>query len=195
MKGFWKKSYRGLTLIEVIVSLFIFSLMMVAVSQIFAKAFSGYRNTRATQRDVENAQYALNLLSKELRTSTVVAPLTGTFPLTSSSVKFYDHSQGRCFYYRIVGAPTNALQVASALSSDPTDCTTRNVGTPTTITTGTVAGSFRVTPSCSSVVSPGCTGAKRAGKVTISLDISEDATHRAQIQTTASLRDFGNIGF
>lgn len=188
MKGFWKKSYRGLTLIEVIVSLFIFSLMMVAVSQIFAKAFSGYRNTRATQRDVENAQYALNLLSKELRTSTVVAPTSGPYPLRSDYVKFYDHSQGRCFYYRIVGAPTNALQVASASSTGPADCTTRNVGTPVTISTGTVSGSFRVTPSQGG-------GSKRAGKVTISLDISEDATHRAQIQTTASLRDFGNIGF
>lgn len=185
MKGFWKKSYRGLTLIEVIVSLFIFSLMMVAVSQIFAKAFSGYRNTRATQRDVENAQYALNLLSKELRTSTVVAPLSGPFPRSSQTIKFYDHSQGRCFYYQI---NSNALQVASASSTGPADCTTRNVGTPVTISTGTVSGSFRVTPSQGG-------GSKRAGKVTISLDISEDATHRAQIQTTASLRDFGNIGF
>lgn len=189
MKGFWKKSYRGLTLIEVIVSLFIFSLMMVAVSQIFAKAFSGYRNTRATQRDVENAQYALNLLSKELRTSTVVAPLSGPFPRSSQTIKFYDHSQGRCFYYR-ANSPQNpyTLQVASALATSVSNCQTMNLTTFSTISTGRVEGSFRVTPSQGG-------GSKRAGKVTISLDISEDATHRAQIQTTASLRDFGNIGF
>lgn len=187
MKNFWKKSYRGLTLIEVLVSLFIFSLMMVAVSQIFSKAFSGYRSTRATQRDVENAQYDLNLISKELRTSTVVAPLSGPFPRSSQTVKFYDHSQGRCFYYRI-DATTKALQVASASSTGPADCTTKNVGTPVTISTGTVSGSFRVTPSQGG-------GSKRIGKVTVSLRISEDATHYANIQTTASLRDFGNIGF
>jgi prepilin-type N-terminal cleavage/methylation domain-containing protein len=181
MKRFWKKSYRGLTLIEVVVSLFIFSLMMVAVSQIFTKAFSGYRSTRATERDVQNAQYALNLLSKELRTSTVVVPTGSGVP--SQNVKFYDHSQGRCFYYQI---SSNALQVASALSTDPADCRTRNVGTPTTVTTGTVSGSFQVTSSVGG-------GSKRVGKVTISLRISEDATHYANIQTTSSLRDFGNI--
>lgn len=196
MKNVLRKSYKGLTLIEVLVSLFIFSIMMAATAEIFTKAFSGYRNTRAIQRDVENAQYALNLISKELRTSTVVAPLTGPFPRNSSSVKFYDHSQGRCFYYRI-NTTAKALQVASALSTGPADCTTRNVGTPATISTGTVSGSFRVTPSCSSVVTSGCTGVKRVGKVTISLDISEGtgSTHKAQIQTTSSLRDFGYIGF
>ncbi|MBP9697675.1 MAG: prepilin-type N-terminal cleavage/methylation domain-containing protein [Candidatus Moranbacteria bacterium] len=196
MKIFLRKSYKGLTLIEVLVSLFIFSIMMAATAQIFTKAFSGYRNTRAIQRDVENAQYALNLISKELRTSTVVAPLTGPFPKPFASVKFYDHSQGLCFYYRI-DTTAKALQVASAFSTGPADCTTKNVGTPATISTGTVSGSFQVTPSCSSVVTSGCTGAKRAGKVTISLDISEGAgsTHKAQIQTTSSLRDFGYIGF
>lgn len=193
MKGFWKKSYKGLTLIEVLISLFVFSLMMAATAEIFTKAFSGYRNTRATQRDVENAQYALNLISKELRTSTVVTSLTPPFPRSSPSIKFYDHSQGRCFYYRI---NASALQVASASSTGPADCTTRNVGTPVTISTGRVSGSFRITPSCGSVVDPPeCTGTKRVGKVTIILDISEDNTHRAQIQTTASLRDFGYIGF
>ncbi len=187
MKNVLRKSYKGLTLIEVLVSLFIFSIMMAATAEIFTKAFSGYRNTRAIQRDVENAQYALNLISKELRTSTVVAPLTGPFPKPSDFVKFYDHSQGRCFYYRI---SAGALQVASALSTGPPDCTTKTLPAPLTISTGTVSGSFRVTPSQGGL-------SKRVGKVTISLDISEGtgSTHKAQIQTTSSLRDFGYIGF
>lgn len=189
MKNVLRKSYKGLTLIEVLVSLFIFSIMMAATAEIFTKAFSGYRNTRAIQRDVENAQYALNLISKELRTSTVVAPLTGPFPKLSDFVKFYDHSQGRCFYYRI-DTTAKALQMASALSTGPADCTTKTLPTPATISTGTVSGSFRVTPSQGGL-------SKRVGKVTISLDISEGAgsTHKAQIQTTSSLRDFGYIGF
>ncbi len=196
-----KKAYKGLTLIEVLVALFVFAIIMVAASQIFAKAFSGYRNTRATQRDVENAQYALNLITKELRTSTVVGPLNPPFPRRSNYVKFYDHSQGKCFYYRI---NSSSLQVASAtVSGGIPECRSRNFTTFSTISTGAVTGSFRVTPSCSSVLAPpACTtdigggiGAKRVGKVTISLDISEDTTHRARIQTTASLRDFGNIGF
>lgn len=193
MKIHIKKSYKGLTLIEVLVALFIFAIIMAAASGIFAKAFTGYRSTRATERDVQNAQYALNLITKELRTSTVVLPRTPPFPNNSQNVKFYDHSQGRCFSYQISG---NTLQVASASSTGPTQCRTQNVGAYSTISTGRVTGSFRVTPSCSSVSDPPtCTGTKRVGKVTISLRIAEDATHYANIQTTASLRDFGNIGF
>jgi prepilin-type N-terminal cleavage/methylation domain-containing protein len=184
MKFRLKKSYRGLTLIEVLVALFVFAIMMVAVSGVFAKAFSGYRSTRATQRDVENAQYALNLITKELRTSTVVAPTTGPYPFTSSYVKFYDHSQGRCFYYRI---NASTLQVASNSATSVSNCRTMNLATFSTISTGTVSGSFRVTPSQGGL-------SKRIGKVTIALRISEDATHYANMQTTASLRDFGETG-
>lgn len=181
-KNFLRKTCRGLTLIEVLIALFLFALMMAAVSGVFAKAFSGYRNTRATQRDVENAQYDMNLITKELRTSTVVAP-TGVLQ-SVTYVKFYDHSQGRCFYYRI---SASTLQVASATATSVSNCRTMNLTTFSTISTGSVSGSFVVTSS-----QGGAT--KRIGKVTIALRISEDATHYANMQTTASLRDFGETG-
>ena len=179
---------RGFTLTEIMVAMFIFSLMMTAVSQIFAAAFSGYRNTRAITRDLENAQYAINVMGKELRTSTVVSA-GGAVQL----VKFFDHSQDRCFSYRI---NASALQVASAASGGvtapsaaPCDTMAFAAGAYKTITTGTVTGSFQVTPSAT-VGGPPTT----VGKVTIALDISEGASHHARMQTTVSLRDFGNIG-
>lgn len=172
---------KGFTLAEVLISLFVFSLMMVAVAQIFGTAFSGYRNTRAIQRDIDNAQYSLNIIGKELRTSSVVVPATG--PADVQSIQFFDHSQDRCIRYRI---SAGNLQVASVAVADVAACTSHNFVTFTNISTGVISGSFKVTPSTSSPL--------LVGKVTISLDISEGSSHHARIQTSVSLRDFGHIG-
>lgn len=179
---FHSPSFRGFTLIEVLVSMFIFSIMMVTVSQVFASSFSGYRSTRAIQRDIDNAQYSLNVLAKELRTSSVVNPASGTL-VNSSFVQFYDHSQGKCFRYRI---NQGNLQVASADVADVAACGSASLSNFSNITTGVINGSFRVTPSTSVPA--------HVGKVTMSLDISEGSSHHARIQTTVSLRDFGMSG-
>jgi len=167
---------RGFTLIEILIAMAVFSLMMASVSQIFSTTFIGYRNTRAVQRDIDNAQYSLNILAKELRTSSIVV---GSGSVTD--VRFFDHSQGKCFRYRISGGN---LQVASADTTDAAACLGATLSAFTTISTGVVTGSFQVTPSAASLV----------GRVTISLDISEGSTHHARIQTSVSLRDFSVSG-
>ena len=182
-----KRPLRGFTLMEMTVSLFIFTLMMASVAQVFATAFSGYRNTRAIQRDIENAQYAVNVMGKELRTSSVVSPATGSL-VERTSITFFDHSQSKCFQYQIFSNTLRVTSVAIAQTSPPTDCLTATYPAFDTISTGVVTGKFQVTPSSSS--SP-----RVVGKVTISLDISEGSNHHARIQTTVSLRDFGVIGF
>lgn len=186
MHTFPRASFRGFTLIEVMVSLFVFLLIMVALSQIFAQAFSGYKNTKAVQRDVENAQYSLNILAKELRTSTIVSS-------SQTRVKFYDYSQFMCFEYEIAGNQLTVTKRAVATpTNDPiTDCSGGTWSAVTPIAKpetagGTLTGKFIVTPSSASPQS--------VGKVTISLVISEGPTHTARIQTTSSLRDYGFIG-
>lgn len=176
------RTVSGFTLAEVLISLFVFSLMMVAVAQIFGTAFSGYRSTRAIQRDIDNAQYSLNIIGKELRTSSVVVPVSG--PSDVQAIQFYDHSQGRCIRYRISGGN---LQVASSAVADVAACAALSLGSFTNISTGVISGSFKVIPSAT-------TPLLVVGKVTVSLDISEGSAHHALIQTTVSLRDFGNIG-
>jgi len=181
---------KGFTLVEMLISLFIFSLIMLAVSQVFSKAFLGYRSTVRVQHDIENAQYGISILAKELRTSSIVAPLGGPYPNTSSFIQFFDHSQNKCFRYRI---QANALQVASAPSSGVatggSPCDSMSLGSFTIISTGVITGSFRITPS-GTIGGP----AVRVGRVTIAMEVSEDASHKANIQTSISLRDFGNIG-
>lgn len=185
-----KISYRGFTLIEAVVSLFVFLIIMLALSSTFTQSFSGYRNARAVQKDVESAQFALNLMAKELRTSTVVSS-------TASSVKFYDHSQGRCFEYNI-NTTDKALETRSRLPTSnfaPPDVDVKKVNdcklnpvsvVYTTLSTGVSDGKFVVVPSDSNP--------KKAGKVTTSLQISEGPKHKANVQTTSSLRDYGYVG-
>ena len=187
MKFSFKSLSKGFTLIEVMVSILIFAIIMTAVAQIFSRAFVGYRSTRAVQRDTENAQYVLNALAKELRTSSVV-------DFGEQGVTFYDYSQDICFRYRI---SNNSLQIASVEASDISmtasekvaECGGVTFGSFKEITTGAVSGKFAVTQSDASVMP------KTVGKITVSLQIKEGETHTASIQTTTSLRDYAYIEF
>ena len=177
-----RKNQKGFSLIEVMVSLFIFSLVMIAASQIFTRAFAGHRYARNLQRDIENAQYLSGILSKELRTSTIVDP--NGFTQNSQLVQFYEHSQGLCIQYRI-NASTNALEVAKQNSAGPSACNGASLNNFTVVSSGTITGGFDVTPSSASP--------RTVGRVTLSLRIQE-GEHSASIQSTVSLRDYGVDG-
>lgn len=181
---------EGFTLIEVVVALFMFSLLMSSVSGIFANTFLGYKAARASQRNTENAQYAMNAMAKELRTSSIASS-------TAAAVKFYDYSQNICFSYRIrnINPSESYLEVASASPTPIPDtaaaklswCNLASLGSYTIVTTGVVTGNFSVIPS--SAVAP-----VSVGKVTISLQIAEGTKYAARLQTTASLRDYSYTG-
>lgn len=179
-------SRRGFTLIELLVSMFMFVILMAAISQIFTAAFAGYRNTKSVQQDLEAAQFAVNTIAKELRTSTVESA-SGS----QSSVLFYDYSQKTCFRYSVSGAN---LRVERGSSSDENRCSVGLSG-PAIIASGIIGGKFFVTPSERLSGTPP-TGT--VGKVTISLEIGEGVAqglaHRARIQTSVSLRDYSYVG-
>ncbi|MCW1888557.1 MAG: prepilin-type N-terminal cleavage/methylation domain-containing protein [Candidatus Moranbacteria bacterium] len=177
-----KNKRKAFSLVEVIISLFIFTIIMMAASQIFAQTFAGYRYTRNLQRDIENAQFIMAILSKELRTSTVVEP--DGISTAATSVQFFDHSQQRCIKYRISGG---VVEVASQSVASANVCNGTNfsAGNYATVSTGTVTGSFDITQSASSP--------RRVGKVTMALLIKE-GVHEASIQTSVSLRDYGPEG-
>lgn len=191
-------SYRGFTLIEAVVSLFVFLIIMLALSSTFTQSFSGYKNTRAVQKDVESAQFALNLMAKELRTSTVVSPNEDD---SVTSIEFYDYSQNKCFRY-VIDIANDKLTVAKkdvsfpekASDFDPFDaCGGGGFSDPLPLVSiennnGDLSGKFVVVPSDKD------SNPKKVGKVTASLQISEGPKHTANVQTTSSLRDYGYVG-
>ncbi len=66
------KMKKGFTLIEMMVSVFIFALMMTAIASVFASQIRAYKNAHTLQGDLENAQFALNYISKTLRTASLI---------------------------------------------------------------------------------------------------------------------------
>jgi prepilin-type N-terminal cleavage/methylation domain-containing protein len=177
---------KGFTLLEMIISVFIFVLVMLSVVNIFIKIFGAYNATRNIQKDLENAQYAMNSMGKFLRESSIVTACT-TPPCNNWTIfRIFDYSQGRCIEYSYSG---NALKMRS--SSIPTSasvCTNYPFTLAESylnITSGHISKLvFSVIPS---VGSPPTS----YGKVTISLEISatSSSTDKARMQTTVALRN------
>lgn len=184
---------RGFSFLEIMISILIFSLMMTTISITFASLFKGYRNSKAIQMNLENAQFIMNTMAKSLRTSSVISS-------TVSSIKFYNYSDSNCFSYKF---ENNSLQVASASISSvsyPTveerkarcssvSLTYSNILTKVNDVNFSVIQSSEGTPNV-------------MGKVTVSIDVCANSgsgcsglVHdRARIQSSVSLRDYSSVG-
>jgi len=188
------KTKKGFTLIEMIIAMGVLAIMSTALTGAFSSGFSTYSTSRQLQRDVEDAQYAMNTLEKFLRTSTVLSPVTNFSGDNATLIKFYDYSSKRCFRYRFLAGGTNALQAqwySLPNPGNPVDCPNNSFITAySSVTTGHVSGRFYVISS-SSTSSP-----KRMGKVTVNAVVKESDTASAEthIQASASLRDYTNVG-
>jgi len=174
---------QGFTLIEVIVAVFIFALMASAASGVFVKMIQSYRYAKVAQKDLESAQYAMNLMAKTLRTSSVDD--SGALP-APSSILIYDYSQGKCIEYAFdslhhrvysqEAVPADFNSVADCLAAGP-------YSTPSTIAEN-VDGKFDYTASSDGVA---------MGKVTISMTVSSGSKD-TNIQSSVSLRDYPVAG-
>ncbi len=181
-----KNTKKGFTLIEVVVTMAIFGIMMVALSGIFVSLFSAYKDSKALTRDIETAEHALNIMGKELRTSTIVCANGSTCPVTApqnaTDVIFFDQSQSRCLRYRIAG---NALVKGVSGVTTLASCTSGTTFSSEELTTGSVTGNFYL-------VSSGSGASSQVGRFTATLEISRNATStmKERVQTSVSLRDY-----
>lgn len=176
---FLRKKLRGLSLIEVMVSMGIFSLMMVTVAGIFSSSVQSARANRNIEHDLENAQFVMNDIAKQLRTSTVVDS-------SSAAVRFYDYSQGKCVEYRR-NSGSNFIERASATTTRELCVPGLNLGIFSSATTGDVVPVFAVIPSVLNTT---------VGRVTMVFVVKEkSASERSvRVQTTVSLRDYVESG-
>lgn len=184
----------GFTLLEMLLSMFVFALMMMAVTGIFASGFSSYRNARESQRALEQAQQAIDTMGKYLKTSSIAG---NTYQSAgSATLLFFDYSQGKCFLYQVNG---NVLQMASTNTLTRAQCDnyTANGGADfVSLTTGSIANAkpFAYAMSKDPVVANNTPN--RIGEVTVTLDVRSAATATIPnvIQTTLSLRDYTESG-
>jgi prepilin-type N-terminal cleavage/methylation domain-containing protein len=183
---------RGFSLIEMIIAIFIFSLIMAAVTGAFVSAFSSRNKAKAIQRNIEDARFAMEIMAKTLRTSSVV----DYYP--SSSITFIDYSQAKnCtkYYLDSYGKLKSIVDysvVGSDLDTLKTDCRNASFssGTESIMISGTL-NDFSVQAD----LSDGTPSSKQLGKVTISMTVCADSACQTDstIQTTVSLRDYVTV--
>lgn len=188
------KNKKGFSFLEVIVAVFIFSLIMTVVAGTFANFTASYRNTRAIQKDLENAQYAINLIAKVIRTSNVIKCDGGSCSTANyTSISIFDNSQDKCIVYRINNHELQASSASPGTSGDGNTCAFSE--SYSAITTGYIeTGKFYVVPSAAGSVS---------GRITISFSIcqpdsssascSTSLDDKARIQTSVSLRNYQEV--
>lgn len=186
---------KGFTLVEMVIAIGVFSVMSTVIAGAFSTGFSSYRSSRELQRDVEAAQYSMNVMAKHLRTSTVLSP-DGPDG-NASSVLFYDYSSGRCFQYRFRDGILEARwQTSSTIDDDDaslSECDAVPFGAEDwhVLTSGAVSGHFHVVPSDATV------GDGQVGRIVIYMSVREKETSRLEssVQTTVSLRDYDQAGY
>ena len=189
---------RGMTFVEAIVGIFIFSAVMLGVMTIFTGSFGGYRKAERMAKNIENAQYTMNLLAKSLRTSSIIVPNTEF--INGTTLLAYNYSNGECYQItfdngRILKRSDEATPVGNARN-----CTADEVGdaVPLTDFQVHVEGSFSGEPSVTPDPVAGTPGS--VGKVTIRIKVcSEDTCAGGRndwsvLQTTVSLRDYATVG-
>jgi len=170
-----------------LVAIFIFSLAMITVVFIFSKIVVAQKKAKAIQQNMEDARYAMEVMAKTLRTSSI----SSVNSANATTVDSYDYSQDRCIRYKLA---VNKIQMGFVSPGFPGDKSTCNFGNINITNTSDLinkyigALSFNYTQSTSSVM----------GKVTISMKICSDeacsSDNDSQIlQTTVSLRDYSEV--
>jgi prepilin-type N-terminal cleavage/methylation domain-containing protein len=199
-----KSSKKGFSLIEVLVAMSIFSLIIISFVSSFAGSYFTFRSSKAIQRNLEQSQNAMNLIAKNLRTSTLVSCDSGSCSSSGerySSIRVFDYSQMKCIDYRFNGNSANGYVVEQAsVSTSFEDCETVSAGSYSNMISSSQNhisfGGFYALPSVSPDPSTSTLGS--VGRITISFEVcsgtdagcSTKVTGKAKIQSTVSLRDY-----
>lgn len=172
----FSSSERGFSLVEVMVSVFIFSMIVSMISGTFSAFLKNYSEAKRNASNIENAQFAMNLMAKTVRTSNVK-----DFVSDQKYLELYDYAQGKCIKYAYLSGDKK-IQVSESVKPDPASCDFSNMSNSQDVTGDFIENvNFYVTPS----------GASTYGKVTMAISLKETSqrTSSLRIQTTVSLRN------
>lgn len=176
----------GFTFVEVIVTMFVLVAVMAAVAGIHSGLTKSNRKAVLAQRDLEQAQYALNLMAKTIRTSAIKVP--AVYTSNATNIVVFDKSRGaagECVRFQF-DSTDNRLKTGSSAIAE-TACATAAISVGDMTGAYVSAGVFEVMPSDSinAVV----------GKVTIAMRIcpTSACTDEARLQTTVSLRGYKEV--
>lgn len=167
------KNKKGVTLIELIVAMAIFSVLMLATLDIFKMVIEGQRNAIGSQDIQESMRYALEVMSKEIRMAQKVTDECGVtgngIYAVSADRLYFKNKDSKCVIYELA---SDRLQITRGA----------DLGfiTPSIIKLSNLK--FNVVD-----------GASVQSRVTISTDVEiSKGTHKQsmKIQTTVSSRHY-----
>lgn len=179
---------RGFTLLELLISVFIFSLVMVIVTSLFTRIVAFNKRSRSIQQNMEDVRFAMELMAKTVRTSSVVSCNNFNHPICNaqeSSIEVYDYSQNKCIRFYL---KSKRIRMDSA-ATDRANCRSGVTLTGIDLVDNFVMNlDFRATKTDNA--------SSQVGKVTISAEVCSTASctgvenDRANLETTLSLRDY-----
>jgi prepilin-type N-terminal cleavage/methylation domain-containing protein len=173
---------QGFSLLEMIIAIFIFSLIITTVVATFIKVIEMRGKVKTVQQHTESARVAIEEMAKILRTSAIMSD-----DGIDTNIEVFDYSQEKCIRYNYDNG-NKKLQVevvSPATPLTPSTCSFSNIYTDMT---GPYIGGF----SFYSIKSDAA--AKTRGRVTMVAKVCNtvgcSGLDKVHIQTTVSLRDY-----
>lgn len=117
------KKNRGLSLIELIVAIFIFSLIIIAIVSIFVSTMSSYGKAKAIKNMKENAEFAMASIARDVRMGIIVNPLAGYSVGSLDQYLMVSRNKGgKICYYLDRTAGSSYLGVITGVADNAAAC-------------------------------------------------------------------------
>lgn len=181
---------QGFSLMELLVAMFISTLIVLTVVAAFASAFRAQKNARNTQKEIEDAKTSLEFMAKIMRMSSNLRPTTAG---AKSAIYMFNKSlppNGKCVGFRYSSSriyedsctPTAASVDNPCNAGDASDCDGGAYATVEITNANLSSAEFYI---------PTYSVANPIKRITISLQMNN--SDNGKMQTTVSLRDYKNI--
>lgn len=178
---------------EVLIALFIFSIVISGVTTYFARIVSANQNAKRLQQNLEDTRFVMNRMAKVLRTSVIIDP-TGT--TKRHDLRVYDYSQKKCLIY-VFNSNVGLIERASSAYSGTTEkswCAGLSISnfsqnTLISVSDASLSGFFSIVPS---VFDLSNRSSNYAGRVSMQVTIRRNNTS-STVQSTVSLRNFKEV--
>jgi prepilin-type N-terminal cleavage/methylation domain-containing protein len=183
-RNFLRNKYKGFSLMEMLITTFIFVIIVMASTAAFASVIKTRKITREVQQNLFDGRAAMEIMAKNIRMSTKLGG-------NANSIYMYNNSRGKCIKYIVSG---NSLWVfegydpASNLPEDDDylDCSVPS-GDRVEILSNVSGHRFEITPTNKEP------GSETVGKAIFSLKIGQGNSQDEVLQTTVSFRDYKDI--
>lgn len=187
----------GFTLIELIIAIFIFSLLSMAIVAVFVSTTRAYQKARAVKNVKENSEFAISSIAKDVRMGKIEknSSYSDGSRKNNFMVTRNRNQQKVCYVFSADGTKLSVFENTTNCSNGTEKVLVDLAGTGMTFQSDS---GFRACPSAESATDPGhyvcpSTDELRRGWVEINLVVGNSSmeTDEIKVQTTVSSRDYG----